>query len=570
MTNQTCAGNTPCTFALEAIAANSVNYYERLADRDGLPYFNVFWTDPAEAAHDWPDFGDVTARQLQGAIMLRHMTGCEAATEKVWYRKLLSYIDPSDGLLYRPETGFSRREADWGDNALTLYALITAYIDKGDPKLRETILKMTEGLLMRVRAGSLPEAWGRGFIIKPLMTCVRVLQCDTALELAKMLIHKVFAEDWTFTPDNTFRQGGHMHSNLRTLVGAADYALYTSDPVLYSRVDALYRYARSEATAFGFIPEVVGRKGDVVACETCALMDYAGLGITLANSGHPEYWGDMERLVRNHLVESQVGDIAWLRSGNSRGDTEQFTWRDIGPRLKGAYAGWSSPNHILACKETLHWGGPELRGKARAIQNCCGGSGVHALFIIWKNAASFENDCLSVHMHIDKKLPQAEIRCFQPWQGLLRIHLNKPCSVRARIPDFIPSTEARASVNSVDTAGQVWGNYLDFGHGDAGDILEMRYPLPVTTEEISVGNPGYRWYHYRVTWKGDTVLKMEPVSNDYATGYSEFEKADVPVYYGRDGPSPLYQRGHMLLDAEPKLTSLHLDDTPLNFWRLQG
>ena len=37
-----------------------------------------------------------------------------------------------------------------------------------------------------------------------------------------------------------------MHGNLRTLVGAADYALYVSDPVLFSRVDALYRYVRSE------------------------------------------------------------------------------------------------------------------------------------------------------------------------------------------------------------------------------------------------------------------------------------------------------------------------------------
>ena len=36
-----------------------------------------------------------------------------------------------------------------------------------------------------------------------------------------------------------------MHSNLRTLVGAADYALYVKDPVLFSRVDALYRYMRS-------------------------------------------------------------------------------------------------------------------------------------------------------------------------------------------------------------------------------------------------------------------------------------------------------------------------------------
>ena len=67
-----------------------------------------------------------------------------------------------------------------------------------------------------------------------------------------MQTRNVFCEKPLFTPDNTFKQGGHMHGNLRTLVGAADYALYVGDPVLFSRVDAIYRYVRSEATRFGF------------------------------------------------------------------------------------------------------------------------------------------------------------------------------------------------------------------------------------------------------------------------------------------------------------------------------
>ena len=107
-------GATPPSFTLESYAANSVNYLEGLVDADGLPYFNVFWTQPAEAAHDWPDFGDVMSRQWQGAVMLRRMAGREAATEKVWRRKILSLIDPSDSLLHRPETSYCKPIADWG------------------------------------------------------------------------------------------------------------------------------------------------------------------------------------------------------------------------------------------------------------------------------------------------------------------------------------------------------------------------------------------------------------------------------------------------------------------------
>ncbi len=94
---------------------------------------------------------------------------------------------------------------------------------------------------------------------------------------------------------------------------------------------------------------------------------------------------------------------------------------------------------------TLQWGGPELRNKTRAFQNCCGGSGTHGLFIVWKNAARVENGTLSVNLHIDKLLPQAEIRCFQPYQGRLTIAMKQDCKVRVRIPDFVKANEIKVA-----------------------------------------------------------------------------------------------------------------------------
>jgi hypothetical protein len=179
------------------------------------------------------------------------------------------------------------------------------------------------------------------------------LKCEAALEAARLLVERHVVRGRAFNPDNTFGPKAHMHGNLKTMTGVADYALTVGDPVLYSRMDALYRYVKATGTRFGFLPEVVNwRPSDMIACETCALMDFAGIGVTLANHGHPEYWGDMERLARNHLVESQVVDVSWLKSDNARPDTEQFTWREIGPRIVGAWAGWTSPNHILAYRVT--------------------------------------------------------------------------------------------------------------------------------------------------------------------------------------------------------------------------
>ena len=49
----------PQTFAIETYVNRAYNYLDNMVDKDGLPYFNIFWAEPAEAAHDWPDFGDV-------------------------------------------------------------------------------------------------------------------------------------------------------------------------------------------------------------------------------------------------------------------------------------------------------------------------------------------------------------------------------------------------------------------------------------------------------------------------------------------------------------------------------
>ena len=560
----TAALSPPQTFAIETFVTRTYNYLDNMVDKDGLPYFNIFWTDPAEAAHDWPDFGDVMSRQLQAAIMARQLTGKETRNEKLWAKKVLSYLDPETGLLMRPKTSFSEPVADLGDQALTLFALVTLYADTKDTNLKTAIDKMIDHLPKLYE----PNHWLRGFIVKSLMTWVRETGSQPALEQAGKLVRSCFDENPLFTPDNTFRQGGHMHGNLRTLVGAADYALYVNDPVLFSRVDALYRYVRSQGTRFGFLPEVIGRKGDIVSCETCALMDFLGLAVTLANNGHPEYWGDVERLARNQLVESQVADTSWLKPGD-KPDTEQFTWRDVGGRMVGGYSGWTSPTHILAAREELHWGGPELRGKARAIQNCCGGSGTHGLFIIWKNASRFENGTLSVNLHIDKLLPQAEIRSQQPYQGLVTIDLKQSCNVRVRIPEFVDPQAIQAKSNQGKVEARVWGNYLELGQRQTGDQLQVSYPVAMWEEDVTIGNPGYRQYRYRATWKGDTVVRMTPVGEQVTTGFSDFDGKPVEVFYGEDGPGPLYQREYMLENVVPTQTPLHLDDGSLDFWLLR-
>jgi len=144
--------------------------------------------------------------------------------------------------------------------------------------------------------------------------------------------------------------------------------------------------------------------------------------------------------------------------------------------------------------------------------------------------------------------------------------MKESCNVKVRIPDFVGPVDVGVRLDSRELNFKVSGNYLELGERKAGEVIAITYPLPLTTEEVTIGNPGYRQYHYRVTYKGDTVVKMEPLGNDSATGYSEFDKKEVPIFYGEEGPGRLYERDHMLQDAHPELSEIHLDDGKMNFW----
>jgi len=176
--------------------------------------------------------------------------------------------------------------------------------------------------------------------------------------------------------------------------------------------------------------------------------------------------------------------------------------------------------------------------------------------------------------------------------------MRRDGAVRVRIPEFTRAADVRARVNDTEipnapaTAGpdyasslpgygasptganpcpaRAFGNYLELGRFRAGDRIEVNYPLPVATEEIAIGNPGFRQWRYKVTWKGDTVARMEPMDNHARTAYSDFEKADTEVYYDMEGPGPLYQRQEMFReDVHPRETELVADSGALDFWKIR-
>jgi hypothetical protein len=68
---------------------------------------------------------------------------------------------------------------------------------------------------------------------------------------------------------------------------------------------------------------------------------------------------------------------------------------------------------------------------------------------------------------------------------------------------LIVAPRARSILQQVTAIGaavpaQASGNYPELGVRPANS-LRSAYPLPITPEAVTIANPGFRQYHYRVT-----------------------------------------------------------------------
>jgi len=289
--------NTSLDLGQEALA--SYNYLENLVDaKTGYTYFDVFLTDPAEAAHDWPDFLDVPARSAETSVLLRHMTGRGVSTEHAFFERIQSFQE-NDGLFRRPETPTTSHSVHHEEQAMVMAALLARAVGDGDAAAERRLAALVDGL---EATGPLPGAFP-SMLIRPLVRAYEKLGLEKALGLAQR--YRALSEP-CFRPDGSFP--GHVHGHLCVASGLTELARVTGDAELLEAMNQVYLHIRSLSTDFGFVPELTERQDDVIACETCCLMDFIHLALSLARAGHPEYLDDVERAVRNHLIESRVRD----------------------------------------------------------------------------------------------------------------------------------------------------------------------------------------------------------------------------------------------------------------------
>lgn len=566
----------PDTLTLEDRAAAAINAIVGMADEDHghIPFFSAnLMESPAFLGHgDW-DYGSSHGRMIDALILARHMSGVEtgADIEEKYRANFLSFFR-GDGLSYRQKNP----KAPWEPNAhmidqRAVILALTSWYMQGRSRQVKAVADRHVAALKRIaikerdvwyypnsdhpyggwpsknaiqlRLAPDPAAFC-GRLVMPLLKYHELTGNADALELCtfftQMILDRsgVFHEDGSFNDALAYRSG-HFHTRLGTLDALARYAYFTHDASITARVKKSYDWATSTwCTRFGWTPGDM--REQAFEHETCSLVDLIATGITLARSGYPEYWGTVERFLRNHLTECQLLNLDWVHDhpDKSLDDPGMRSFFRVADRARGAFAGYSAPNDFCC---NVPWG----RGHTSDLQTCCIGSGTRGLFMGWSHTVTEEKGRVSVNFLLNRGSKFLDVHSYLPHEGkvVLTIRQNL-ASLKIRIPEWagyakvvVKRTLDGTTTETNGAAPSSWekNTFLLLGKASAGEVITVTFPLSHrTTVERAVGQ------EFLTTWRGDDVVHISP------------EGVNHPFYIGRKvfDTAPLREGTLRVLDQE--------------------
>ena len=554
----------PDTLTLEDRAGHAMNAIAGMADRDynDIPFFAAnLMKEPANLTHgDW-DYGSSHGRMVDGMILARHMSGetFGAEIEEKYRANLLSFFK-EDGLSYRQTNPHHNWEpnANLIDQRAVILSLTTWYLATGDPAVKEAADKHVAALkriavkerdvwyypaseykeggwpssnAVQLRLAPDPAAFC-GRLVMPLLKYHELTGNQDAFELCQFFTALIVQRSGVFNADGSFNdalayRSGHFHTRLGTLDALARFGVFTGDAALIAFVEKSYAWAVTQCTAFGWTPGDM--KEQAYEHETCSLVDLISTGITLAQSGYTKYWGVVERYIRNHLAESQLLDMDWVKETDDRSMNVPglITYENIAKRTRGAFAGYSAPNDF--CCNVNHG-----RGHTNDLQICCLGSGTRGLYMGWSNTVTEKNGNVSVNFLLNRGSKWLDVDSYLPHEGKLVLHIHRDIPrLQVRIPEwagyakvtFTRELDGRTETGKGNEPSR-WVNehFLLLGAASAGETITIEFPLARRqTVETAIGQA------FVTEWQGDDGVGISPqgTSHPFYSGRKVYEQAPM-------------------------------------------
>jgi hypothetical protein len=271
------------------------------------------------------------------------------------------------------------------------------------------------------------------------------------------------------------------------------------------------------AGLLGFFPEWSNSPVPQTS-ETCQVADMIALALRLSEAGAGDFWDDADRWLRNQLAENQLAETDWIydlgRTSGPPSTEANISIDHVPERNRGAFAGCPSPNDWYGRASLFMHG----------IGHCCTANGAKTLCWAWERIVRYERGRLRVNLLLNRASPWADVDSYIPYQGRVVIRVKQPLDLLVRIPEWVEPGQVVCFANGQARTPGWEGRYADVGAVQAGDVVELTFPIFERTDTVWIEKQAYTLIR-----KGNEVVHIDPPGANH----------------------PLYQRSHYR-QSEPR------------------
>jgi hypothetical protein len=504
--------------SLSDIAAAAVkNMYSSLDERrDYLPFFTYRLFDKdISLEHGEFDSPHVVGRYLDGLWMAERAFGIRAnrdIVKSLWKhmsKALKAGEHQGDCLAWNEQTGTQPAGA-WGHNQReAVLGILGASHLLGSEEILSTARALVKGIARITDhqgcfpAGRLTEqGWTDGGVLGPLPAqsgrMVRSLlhlhresKDELALQLAREMAQR--NRDRCFDPEGTWLAdaGIHVHSIVGTITSLIDLALLTRDSGLLGHARAAFeRGAAGYRSSYGWVLEMRGTEHERGEANNTG--DILEAAILLARNVDPSYWDDAERILRNHLVKSQLRDPTLFKDSEALPESDARIFKGVAARAVGGFC-FSSPADFMSHD-----------GDIAPINTDLVGGATQALCEAYEAATEESTSEISVNLLFDKSIGGTQVRSHVAGRGRVEVDVSNGKRLKVRIPQRAMRDTVRIKVGGKEARPEWSGCYV------CADGKSKNYQVTVEFELKRLsGVERLNGKEYRVEWRGDTVTGVE-------------------------------------------------------------
>lgn len=327
-----------------------------------------------------------------------------------------------------------------------------------------------------------------GRTLDALVRYHRVSGDELALETARLIAAYALRHCFTESGDLTAAAGTHGHSINVLVTGMIDLAMETGDAALLAGARRAFEVGLARFnSSFGWSMEGLHRQ--VLRGEANNTGDLLRGALLLGRAGWPEYYGRAERMLRGHLLPSQLRQVAGL--ANDPNASEDHC-RSLADRVRGGF-GIPTPNDLQVeptaplCIYDITSGAADALCEAwqAALVTRAGEVRINLLF-------SVERDGVRVHSELARA-------------GRIGVTDERGRDVYLRLPAWVAAASVRVTAGGDAVSPQVTGGYLRVAGTGVPRLVTFEFPLQeVRTVETMVGQP------FTIDWRGDQIVAMSP------------------------------------------------------------